>query len=223
MPLTIHHLHLSQSERILWLAEELSLPYTLKTHPRSPLLAPESLRSLHWTGTAPVIQDGDVTLSESGAIVEYILAKYGDGRLVKKAEEEGYAEYLFWLHHANAGLQASVMGIMSGRAAAKKSGGEGGLAGSLMEKRFENTLKAMDRRLGECDYLGGNEVTAADIMSVFSLTTMRLFVPFSLAEYPNIVAYLGRVGKREAYRRAMEKGDPGLEPVLQGPAPKSLL
>lgn len=218
--LTVHHLRISQSERIVWLCEELGIPYSLKTYDRDPLLAPDSLRAVHWTGTAPVLEDGDIKLGESGAIVEYLLSKYGNGRLAVPPSHADYPDYLFWLHHANSSLQPATMSLMGARAS--KSGG--GLAGSLMQKRFENSLAAMDKRLGVSAYLGGNEVSAADVMTVFSLTTMRLFVPFSLAEYPNVVAYLQRIGQREPYRRAMQKGDPGMEPVLSGmPPERSLL
>lgn len=218
--LTVHHLRRSQSERIVWLCEELSIPYTLQPHDRAPILAPASLRAVHWTGTAPVIEDGDITLGESGAIVEYILTKYGSGRLTVSPSEPNYPDYLFWLHHANAGFQPSAMRAASARA----SGTESNPMNKNGIKRFESTLFAMDKRLGEVPYLAGNELTAADIMTVFTLTTARLFLPFSLAEYPNIVEYLGRIGAREQYRRAMQKGDPGLEPVLgAAPPDRSLL
>lgn len=217
--LTVHHLRRSQSERIVWLCEELGIPYSLKCYDRDPVLAPDSYRSLHWTGTAPIVEDGDVVLAESNAIVEYILTKYGQGRLTVPPSHPNYPDYLFWLHHANGGLQPAGMFLM----AARRSDKEDDMVTRLMRKRFEASLTAMDQHLGAYSYLGGNEFTAADIMPFFTLTTMRVFLPISLAEYPNIVSYLQRVGQRESYRRAMEKGDPGLEPVLSATPKQSLL
>jgi len=96
--LTVHPLRRSQSERIVWLCEELRLDYTLKCYVRDPatMLAPAEYRALHPMGTAPVITDGDVMLAESGAIVEYIIARYGDGRLAIPPAHPEFSQYLFW-------------------------------------------------------------------------------------------------------------------------------
>jgi len=88
------------------------------------------------------------------------------------------------------------------------------------ESKQNSILKLVDSRLEEATWLAGDEFTAADIMSVFSLTTMRVFMPFDLSGYPNILAYLKRVGERKAYQVAMAKGDPGFEPALGGPSPE---
>src|SRR5919108_4689978 len=104
--LTVHHLCRSQSERIVWLCEELGLDYELKRYERAPLLAPPEYKALHPIGTAPVITDGDVVLGESGAIIEYILAKYGKGRLARRLGHPEFANYLYWLHFANGSFQA---------------------------------------------------------------------------------------------------------------------
>lgn len=222
MSLIVHHLRRSQSERIVWLCEELGISYELKGYNRVPprLLAPDEYRHIHWTGTAPVIQDGSITLAESGAVVEYILTKYGQGRLVLGPSHPNYADYLFWLHHANGSIQPEINSIMFAKLAGLP---ETSPVSALMQQRFNLTLKAMNEHLSKFNYLGGNDLTAADIMTVFSLSTMRLFAPISLTEYPHIVAYLQRIGQREAYRRAMEKGDPGLEPVLSGQPPERSL
>jgi glutathione S-transferase len=104
--LTVHHLGRSQSERIVWLCEELGLEYELKRYERAPLLAPPEYKALHPIGTAPVITDGDLVLGESGAIIEYILAKYGGGRLQRAVGHREFANYLYWLHFANGSFQA---------------------------------------------------------------------------------------------------------------------
>jgi glutathione S-transferase len=108
--LTVHHLGVSQSERIVWLCEELELPYELKLYKRSELgAAPPEYKALHPLGAAPVIGDGDVLLAESGAVMEYILGRYGEGRLVIRPEQPGYADYLYWLHFANGSMMPAEM------------------------------------------------------------------------------------------------------------------
>ena len=104
--LTVHHLGISQSERIVWLCEELSIPYELKSYDRDPVtrLAPAEYKALHPFGTAPVITDGTVVLSESGAVMEYIIARHGKGRLAVRPDAPNYADYLFWFHFANGSM-----------------------------------------------------------------------------------------------------------------------
>jgi glutathione S-transferase len=211
--LTIHHLGRSQSERIVWLCEELGIPYELKRYERRAdnRLGPPEYKALDAMGIAPVISDGDLTLGESGAIVEYIIQTYGDGRLALKRGDAGFTDYLYWFHFANGTLQPTVGRVMylnradpSGTSAPAQSAKE----------RFALVLSTLNARLGKAPYLAGAELTAADIMSVFSLTTMRLFAPFDLSGYPNILGYLQRIGAREGYRRAMAKADPGFVPLL---------
>src|SRR5689334_17661004 len=106
--LTVHHLGKSQSERIVWLCEELGIEYELKRYPRSPVLAPPEYKALHPIGAAPVITDGDLVLAESGAIVEYILSRYANGRLALTYSHPDFAQYLYWFHFANGTLQSSM-------------------------------------------------------------------------------------------------------------------
>lgn len=214
--LTIHHLGKSQSERIVWLCEELEIPYELKRYSRAPVLAPEEYRALHPVGSAPVITDktddgGDIVLAESAAVVEYIIVKHGNGRLSLKPDDPAWPDYLYWFHFANGTLQPAVMRLMiSGRF----SPPEDHPALLLGQQRMQRILKMMDKRLGAVPYLAGAQFTAADIMTVFSLTTMRHFFPYDLSPYPDILEYLKRIGERPAYRRAMEKGDPEMELLL---------
>lgn len=211
--LTVHHLRRSQSERIVWLCEELGLDYILKCYDRDPatMLAPPEYQALHPMGTAPVIADGDLVLAESGAIVDYIIATYGHGRLAVAPDHSDFAQYLFWFHYANGTLQLQMMRSFVLRRAGVADGSP---VRRLATERLERNLKLVEARLGVANYLAGAELTAADIMAVFSLTTMRSFSPLDLTPYPNTLAYLARIGRREGYRRAMKKGDPELTPVL---------
>jgi len=209
--LTVHHLGVSQSERIVWLCEELGIPYELKLYDREPdtRRGPAAYKALHPLGTAPIITDGDLVLPESGAIIQYILGKYGDGRLGVGPEAPNFADYLFWFHFANASLMPSAMGAMGGR-----PGAEENPRARMMRERHERAWKLVEDRLGQAPYFAGSEFTAADIIMLFPLTTMRAFAPKDLTPYPNIRAYLKRIGERPGYQRAMQKGDPGMTPML---------
>ncbi|KAK0327395.1 hypothetical protein LTR82_002158 [Friedmanniomyces endolithicus] len=215
MPLTVHHLQVSQSERIVWLCEELGIPYKLKLYQRSPVLSPPSYLALHPIGAAPVITDGDdVTLAESVAVG-------GDNVVVKpSAGRKEYAEYLYWLHFVNGTLQPAM-----GRAFSLRLAGvdEDNNQRARVENKLHQALSHLDNRLKQTRaWLAGEQFTVADIMIVFSLTTMRKFMPLDLRMYEGILGYLRRVGRREHYRRAMKKGDPDLdaEEALKGPPPE---
>lgn len=211
--LTVHHLGLSQSERVVWLCEELVLTYELKLYERDPVsrFAPPQYLALHPSGTAPVITDGALVLAESGAIIQYILAKYGAGRLVPAPDNPEFAPYLFWFHYANASLQP----VLSRNSAMRRLDPAPDHPALVWARsRMARSLNMIDARLGEVPYFAGDTFTAADIMSVFSLTTMRVFLPYDLTPYPHILAYLQRIGQRAAYQRTMQKGDPGFTPLL---------
>ncbi len=216
--LTVHHLGWSQSERIVWLCEELGIDYALKHYRRDPVtrLSPPDLKALHPLGAAPVISDGDLVLAESGAIVDYILQTRGGGRLTIAAGQPGFADYLYWFHFANGNLQPVIGRIMVLRRLNLASDHPVLLA---MLGRMKLVLDLVEARLAAVPHLAGEAFTAADIMSVFTLTTMRLFCPYDLTPYPNILAYLQRIGSRPAYARAMQKGDPDLKPLLTAENP----
>ncbi len=205
--LTIHHLATSQSDRIVWLCEELGVPYDLVRTERDPVtrLAPDSYRALHPIGTAPIVQDGDLTLGESGAIIEYIIHRHGGGRLAVKPADPAYADYLFWFHFANGSFMPAVMMGMVGSMAA---GADSPVLAHL-RARVDKAWGMVEARLGEAPYLAGAEFSAADIITLFPLTTMRLFSPRDLANYPNIARYLQTIGARPAFQRAMAAADPG--------------
>jgi glutathione S-transferase len=209
--LTVHHLGKSQSERIVWLCEELGVPYELKRYARAPLLAPADYKALHPVGTAPVITDGALLLAESGAIAEYIVAKYGAGRLALAADHPDFAPFLFWFHFANGTLQP-LMGRCMILGRLKLADDNPVLV--AQRQRLDRAFDLVEARMQEAEYFAGSEFTTADIMMGFSLTTMRYFLPYDFARLPHLRAYLKRIGGRPAYRRAMEKGDPGMTLLL---------
>jgi glutathione S-transferase len=210
--ITVHHLGVSQSERIVWLCEELGIPYELKTYPRDPNgAAPTAYKALHPQGTAPIITDGSLALAETGAIVDYILARHGGGRLVVGPQAPNFPDYLYWLHFGNGFfLPAAMMGIVASRIA-----GDNKQAAQAFTARQELAFRMSEERLGKVTYFAGSEFSAADIMMVFPLTTMRTFTERALGASPNVRAYLRRIGARPAYQQAMKKGDPEMTPALE--------
>ena len=211
--LIVHHLGKSQSERVVWLCEELEIPYELKCYARDAktMLAPADYKALHSIGSAPVINDGGLVLAESGAIVDYIVAKYGKGRLTLGAGDPDFAPFLYWFHFANGTLQANLGRLMILNRLKLADDNPILLA---TKARVDRAFELVEVRTGEAEYLAGRAFTTADIMMGFSLTTMRYFQPYDLARCPNIIGYLARIGARPAYRRAMEKGDPGMALLL---------
>jgi glutathione S-transferase len=203
--LTVHHLGLSQSERIIWLCEELGIPYELIRYEREPsMAAPPAYKALHPVGTAPIITDGDLVLAETGAIMEYIAQRHGGGRLTLGPDHPDYAQYLFWLHYANGSmLPAFMMDMTAKRLGAPPSSSRTDIAFDLIEQR-----------LGEAEWFAGSEFTAADIMLGFPLTRARAFSGRDISHSPHLLAYLKRVAARPAYRTAMAKAEPNMPPKL---------
>lgn len=222
MVLTVHHLGHSQSDRIVWLCEELGLDYKLEKYDRSPLLSPPKYLALHPIGAAPVIEDdgehGHVKIAESGACMDYIISIHGNGRLTIKPGEKNYADYLYWLHFANGSLQPLFSRYMSLLFAGLD---EMNNQVSRAQNKVEQELTFMDHRLKDNTWLAGDEFTAADVMTVWSLTGMREFFQLDLSRYTNILAYLQRVKGREAYVRSREKGDADIpiDDLMGGPPP----
>jgi glutathione S-transferase len=211
--LTVHHLGKSQSERIVWLCEELEIPYELKRYSRDTqtMLAPPDYKALHPIGAAPVITDGDIALAESGAVVEYIIATYGEGRLALRAGDPDFAQFIYWFHFANGTLQANMGRLMILNRL--KLADDNPILHAT-KARVDRAFDLVDARAREAEYLAGSTFTSADIMNGFSLTTMRYFQPYDLARCPNVLKYLARIGARPAYQRAMDKSDPGMALLL---------
>ncbi|KAF2269536.1 glutathione S-transferase [Lojkania enalia] len=211
--LTLHHLQCSQAERIPWLLEELGLPYDLKPYKRAPIFGPPELKAVHPLGASPVLEDATsdpsspLILAESGAIADYIIYKYGNGRLALAPSHANYADYLYWFHFANGNLQPAVMRCMTAKSLASPDNPRVKMA----EDHLQTVFSHVNERLKKNTWLAGDEFTAADIMSLFCFTTMRKFMPADLTNYPGIVAWVRRCADRPAYQAAMKKGDPELD------------
>ena len=213
--ITIHHLGVSQSERIVWLMEELGLPYKLKWYDRKAnRLAPDELLALHPTAMAPVIEDGDRVLTESAVIVEYICHRYAGGKFTVQPAQPNYYDYLYWMHFNN-----STMGLRFTKSvlAAGAAGPVADTMNELVKRREEQFYGYLNRRLGESPYLGGPEFTCADIMSVFRLTTAILFGARRIDDLPAVADYVRRIEARPAYRKAMSIAGP------KAVAPKAII
>jgi len=205
--ITIYHLSTSRSERIVWLMEELGLEYQLSRHQREPNgAAPEALKAIHPLGKAPLIRDGDTVLAESGAIVDYIVHRYGNGRLAVQPQAAKYARYLYWLHFAEGSLMSLMLIAL---VLSRVPEGSASPAGTRVLARMKQMLSYVDTELGAGPYFAGAAFTAADVMMVFPFTTMRRFLEYDLAPYPNILAYMRRIEARPAYRKAMALAEPG--------------
>ncbi len=209
--LTVHHLGLSQSERIVWLCEELGLDYVLERYDRRAdnRLAPDDYKALHPMGIAPVITDGNLVLGESGAICDYIRDRYGNGRLAPAPKHPDFADHLFWFHWSNATFMATMMMQL-----VLAMGGEGNPAAKFVEDRARRGWEMIEARLAAAPFFGGADLTTADIMMVYCLTTGRAFRGTTLEGRPNVRAYLQRIGERPGYQRAMAKAEPGMAPML---------
>ena len=210
--LTVHHLGISQSERAVWLCEELGLDYKVKRYERRAdnRLAPDEYKALHPMGIAPVITDGALVLGESGAICDYINAKYGAGRLAPGVDDPDFAEHLFWFHWSNGTFMATLMMQLVLTMSGNADGASSGFVGDRSIKGWA----MIEARLGQAEFFGGRNLTTADIMMVYCLTTSRAFRGTKLDKLPNTLAYLKRIGARPAYQRAMAKAEPGMQPML---------
>ncbi len=201
--LTVHHLASSQSERIVWLCEELELPYELVRYERDPVtrLAPPAYKALHAFGTAPVITDGDFVLAESGAIVEYLCRRHASGRFILGPEHADFTNYLYWFHFANGSMIPSFMVDVVTRQSAAASSGSGTLAA---DGRSQRALTMIEDRLARACFFAGEEFTAADIM----MCLLRFFATRDAAAYPHVEAYLKRLAQRPGCRRGMARAEP---------------
>lgn len=193
--LTVHHLAKSQSERIIWLCEEIGQPYELIRYERTAEGgAPPDYKALSPFGTAPVITDGALTLGESGAIVEYILRKYANGVLLLGPGHPEWTQFLFWFHFANGSyLPALMMDHVAPPGATPNP-----------QSRSERAYRLIETRLGEAPWFAGETFTAADVM----MCLPRFAASRDLSAAPNTAAYLARLNERPACRIAMAKAEP---------------
>jgi glutathione S-transferase len=202
--LIVHHLNNSRSQRILWLLEELALPYEIVFHERDPQtnLAPDSLQKIHRLGKSPVLQDGDTVVIESSAILEYVVRRHGGGRLAPPESSPDWPRYLQLLHYAEGSAMLPVM--------MKLYLSRLGQAGAPLEPRvhgeIENHFGFLDAELGGADFFVGNALSAADIQLSFVLQAGRLL--YGLQKFPNLARFLEKMQARPAYKQALERGGP---------------
>ena len=198
----VHHLNNSRSHRILWLLEELGVPYEIKRYQRDPNtnLAPPALKAINPLGKSPVIEDGPHVLIESGAIVDYLIRRHGEGRLQPDPATATYDEYVQWLHFAEGSAMLPLMlNLYVGRL---------GAAGAPLHPRIAaevaNYLGYLDQALGLTPYLVGDELSGADIQMSFIGEVAK--AQGKLPAYPNLAAWVQRFQARPAYRKAVEQG-----------------
>lgn len=204
MTLTVHHLENSRSQRVLWLLEELELPYAVKRYERNPvtMLAPGELRRVHPLGKSPILTDGDRTIAETGAIVEYLVEK-ADGRLGPPAHRDGVLRYRHFLHYAEGSLMPPLLvKLVLGRVP---------FIGKRAQKRIQPMIDVhldwVERELASRPWFAGDTMTAADVMMSFPLEAARSRAGLDSSR-PATIAWLDRVQSRPAYRRALEAGGP---------------
>ncbi|MGF6097677.1 glutathione S-transferase family protein [Pseudomonas sp. 18175] len=200
--ITVHHLNNSRSQRILWLLEELGLPYEIKRYQRDPKtnLAPPELKAIHPLGKSPVIEDGGQVLIESAAIIDYLIRRHGAGRLQPDPATADYDTYVQWLHFAEGSAMLPLMlNLYVGRL---------GEAGAPLHPRIEsevaNYLGYLNDVLAQTPYLTGDELSGADIQMSFIGEVAG--AQGKLAAYPHLAAWVKRFQARPAYRKAVEQG-----------------
>ena len=217
--ITVHHLNNSRSQRVLWLLEELALPYDIKHYQRDSqtMLAPESLRQVHPLGKSPVITEGDVTVAESGAIIEYLVECHGNGRLVPAAGTPERLRYRYWLHFAEgSAMPPLLMKLIFDRIASTRMpffakpiarGISSKVLSSFVAPNLNRQLDFMEGELGRSAWFAGDQFSAADIQMSFPLEAAAQRAGLD-ASRPLLMAFLKRIHERPAYRRALERGGP---------------
>ncbi len=215
--LILHHLENSRSQRILWLLEELGVDYDIKRYGRdkSTSLAPPELRDIHPLGKAPVIVDDGTTVAESGAIIEYIVGKYDDGRLRPRAGTPEALAYTYWLHYAE-GTFAPLMIIslilnridtapMPFFVRPIARGITGKVRDSYLDANIANNLAFMEQTLRESAWFCGDHFTAADVQMSFPLEAAEVRTDLA-TDYPHLQAFLQTIRARPAYKAALDRG-----------------
>lgn len=213
----VHHLNNSRSQRVLWLLEELGVPYEIRRYQRDPktMLAPDALRAVHPLGKSPVITDDALTLAESGAIAEYLVDRYGEGRLAPAPRTPERLRYVYWLHYAEGSampplllklvfdrIEQAPMPFFAkpiARAIARRA------KGSFIEPQITRHLDYIEDELGKHRWFAGNEFSAADIQMSFPVEAAAARVGVGSSR-PKLAAFLDRIHARPAYQRALERG-----------------
>ena len=217
--LLVHHLNDSRSQRVLWLLEELGVAYEIKKYQRDAktMLAPPELRAVHPLGKSPVVSDGDTTVAETGAIVEYLLDRYGEGRLRPPAGTPEHLRYRYWLHFAEgSAMPQLLLKLLFGRIATgpmpffakpvAKAIASKVLTG-FIDPNLKSQLDFMEGELGRSAWFAGDDFSAADIQMSFPLEAAAERAGLD-ASRPRLMDFLRLIHARPAYRKALERGGP---------------
>ena len=217
--ITVHHLNNSRSQRVLWLLEELGIAYEVERYQRDvkTMLAPPALLAIHPLGKSPIIVDGTVTVAESGAIIEYLIDRYGSGRLIPPAGTPERLRYTYWLHYAEGSAMPPLLlklifdRIASGPAPWPIGAIARRIAGTVQESfvlpQLKRHLDYMEAELAAHTWFAGEEFTAADVQMSFPLEVAVSRAGLD-ASRPRLTAFLDRIHARDAYKRALERGGP---------------
>jgi len=217
--ITLHHLENSRSQRILWLLEELGVEYDIKFYKRDKKtsLAPPELTQVHPLGKSPVITDGDVTVAESGAIVEYLVGKYDDGSLLPAEGTPERLAYTYWLHYSEGTfMPLMIISLILSRIESAPvpfflkpitKGIAGKVRDSYLDANVKSNLEFMEATLKKSKWFCGDEMTAADIQMSFPLEAAAVRTDLK-ADYPKLAACLKRMQATPAYKAALKKGGP---------------
>jgi glutathione S-transferase len=200
--IVVHHLNDSRSQRILWLLEELGLPYEIKRYQRDAQtrLAPPELKKVHPLGKSPVITDGNRTIIESGAIIDYVIRRHGGGRLQPAPDSPAYDEYVQWMHYAEGSAMLPLMLNLY----VTRLGEAGAPLTPRIESEIANHLGYIDGALKGRQFIVGDTLTGADIQMSFVGEIAGAFG--KRAQYPNLDAWIKRLHERPAYKKALERG-----------------
>jgi glutathione S-transferase len=218
--LTVHHLNNSRSQRVLWLLEELELPYEIVHYQRDPQtsLAPASLRAIHPLGKSPVVTTDDgLTLAESGAIIETLVERYGHGRLAPAAGSPEALRYRYWMHFAEGtAMSPLLLKLVFDRIETSKmpffakpiaKAISAKAKSAFINPNIASHLNYMEAELGKSEWFAGDEFTGADIQMSFVAEAAQARGGLD-AKRPKLMAYLERIHARPAYKRALERGGP---------------
>ncbi|MBW4445339.1 MAG: glutathione S-transferase [Spirirestis rafaelensis WJT71-NPBG6] len=202
--IVVHHLNNSRSQRVLWLLEELAIEYEIKRYERDTetMLAPTSLRQVHPLGKSPVITDGEETIAESGAIIEYLMDRYGNGRLIPAPGTPERLRYTYWLHYA----EGSAMPPLLLRLIFNNFGiGDSNAMDGFIAPQIKLHFDYIEGELHKSTWFAGEEFTAADIQMSFPLELLATVAP-DVESRPKLKEFLARIHARPAYKRALERG-----------------
>lgn len=215
--ITVHHLNNSRSQRVLWLLEELGVLYEVKRYERdkTTMLAPPELKAIHPLGKSPVISDQGHTIAETGAIIEYLIERYGKGYLIPPPGTNERLRYTYWLHYAEgSAMTPLLLKLIFTRLPDNAPALLRGLVKTISAKanarladpQIRTHLDYWDSELSKAEWFAGQEFTAADIMMSFPLEAAAARA--GAKSKPMVKAFLDRIHARSAYQEALRKGGP---------------